>query len=267
MPTIGFIGTGNMGGALAKAASKNSGNTLLLCNRHPEKAQKLAAEIGGTVTDARTAAGQADYVYLGVKPQMFGELILQIKDTLAGRKTPFTLVSMMASISIEEIRTGLELSCPVIRIMPNIPVSVGEGMILWDCSDNTTEEQIQGFRESMNYAGKLSRLDEKLIDIGSGVSGCGPAYAAMFIEALADGGVACGLPRAKALEYAGQMVLGTAKLLLETGEHPGILKDAVCSPGGTTIQGVRTLEERGFRGAVTDAVIASYEKTLGIGRH
>ena len=116
----------------------------------------------------------------------------------------------------------------------------------------------------MTGAWRFSPLPEKLIDAGSAVSGCGPAFVDLFIEALADGGVACGLPRAAAQEYAAQMVLGSARLVLESGKHPGALKDAVCSPGGTTIQGVRTLEEAGFRGAVMDAVIAAYEKNFDL---
>ena len=114
----------------------------------------------------------------------------------------------------------------------------------------------------MSGAGRFSRLEERLIDAGSAVSGCGPAFVDLFIEALADGGVACGLPRQKALEFAAQMTAGAALLVLESGRHPGELKDAVCSPGGTTIQGVRALERFGFRGAVMEAVAAAYEKNF-----
>ena len=151
---------------------------------------------------------------------------------------------------------------PVIRIMPNTPAAIGEGMILYDVSAGMNEQKTEEFLKIMEHAGRFSRLAEGLIDAGSAVSGCGPAFVCMFAEALADGGVACGLPRQQALEFACQMIAGTARLILESGEHPGKLKDAVCSPGGTTIQGVRTLEECGFRGAVTDAVIAAYEKAV-----
>ena len=123
------------------------------------------------------------------------------------------------------------------------------------------------FLEAMAPAGRLDEIPENLIDAASGVSGCGPAWACQFLEALADGGVACGLPRVKALEYAAQMMLGTAKMVLESGVHPGALKDAVCSPGGSTIQGVRTLEQHGFRGAVMDAVIAAFEKNKEMGKN
>ena len=146
--------------------------------------------------------------------------------------------------------------------MPNTPASIGEGMILYTCGEGVTSQEQEAFLSAMSGAGRLTALPENLIDAGSAVSGCGPAFVDLFIEALADGGVACGLPRPAAMELAAQMVAGSARLVLESGRHPGELKDAVCSPGGTTIQGVRALEQRGFRGSVMEAVIAAYEKTV-----
>jgi pyrroline-5-carboxylate reductase len=154
----------------------------------------------------------------------------------------------------------------VIRIMPNIPASVGTGVILYDHTENVTEEAVEAFRASMQHAGLVDPLPEKLIDAGSALSGCGPAFVSMFVEALADGAVACGLPRDKALAYAAQTVAGSAKMLLESGMHPGQLKDAVCSPAGSTIVGVNTLEQGGFRGSAMDAVIAAFEKTKELGK-
>ena len=133
-------------------------------------------------------------------------------------------------------------------------------------SDDVEPEKMAEWLTAMAPAGRLDAVPESLIDAASAVSGCGPAWAYQFIEALADGGVAAGLPRAKAQEYAAQMLLGSARMVLETGKHPGELKDAVCSPGGSTIQGVRLLEERAFRGAVTDAVLAAFEKTKDLGK-
>lgn len=262
MLTLGFIGTGNMGGALAQAAAKNDNNRLLLANRHPEKAQRLREKIGGELTDSRSAAAMADYIFLGVKPQMLETLFAEIRDSLSARTDRFVLVSMAAGTSIEKVQRLAGGDYPVIRIMPNTPVSIGEGMILYACSKELRQDEENAFLEAMAAAGRFSPLEEKLIDAGSAVSGCGPAFVDLFIEALADGGVACGLPRAQALEYAAQMTAGSARLILESGRHPGELKDAVCSPGGTTIQGVRALEEAGFRAAVMNAVIAAYEKNF-----
>ena len=172
---------------------------------------------------------------------------------------------MAAGLSIARIQEMAGEDFPVIRIMPNTPASVGEGMIQY-CSSNVTAEEEEAFRKIMAPAGRLDAVPENLIDAASCVSGCGPAWVYQFIEALADGGVACGLPRDKALAYAAKMAEGTARLMLENHAHPGQLKDGVCSPGGTTIQGVRTLEDRGFRSAVIEAVIAAYEKTIALGK-
>ena len=150
--------------------------------------------------------------------------------------------------------------------MPNTPCAVGAGVVLYDANPLVGEEELAAFTAALSGAGILDRLSEHLIDAGSAVAGCGPAFACLFLEALADGGVACGLPRQKALLYAAQMAEGTARLMLETGQHPGGMKDAVCSPGGSTIAGVRTLEQRGFRAAAMDAVIAAAEKNAALGQ-
>lgn len=264
MATFGFIGCGNMGGALARAVCKAvPADQVFLTNRTAEKAKALADELGCSVAlDNEAIAVSADFVFLGVKPQMMADVLTDIAPALAERETPFVLVTMAAGLTIAAIRDMAGGEYPVIRIMPNTPVSTGEGMILYTLSENVPAAAEKAFLAALADSGRLSLLPEKLIDAGSAVSGCGPAFVDLFIEALADGGVACGLPRAQAMELAAQMVLGSAKLVLESGKHPGALKDAVCSPGGTTIQGVRKLEQCGFRGTVMDAVIAAYEKTL-----
>jgi pyrroline-5-carboxylate reductase len=178
------------------------------------------------------------------------------------REDRFVLVTMAAGTSREKLLNLLGLALPVIRIMPNTPASIGQGMILYSPGADVTGAETETFVEAMAGAGRFLKLEERLIDAGSALSGSGPAFVDLFLEALADGGVACGLPRKQAVELAAQTVLGSAALCLETGKHPGELKDAVCSPGGTTIQGVRALEERGFRGAVIEAVIRTYEKNL-----
>lgn len=265
--TFGFIGVGNMGGALARAAAKAiAPENVLISDVYAPAAEKLAAELSCKTGLASDVAAQADYIFLGVKPQVMESMLSGIAPVLAGRKTPFVLVSMAAGICITDIRRMAGGNYPVIRIMPNIPVKAGSGMILYDATENVTQQALEDFVSGMQHSGRLDRLPEKLIDAGSALSGCGPAFVSLFIEALADGAVACGLPRAQAMEYAEQTLLGTAKLLLETGEHPGQLKDAVCSPGGSTIEGVRALEEGGLRGIVMDAVQAAYERTLELGK-
>lgn len=260
---LGFIGVGNMGGALARAARKSvPGACVGLAGRTPEKVKALAEELDCRASGGVGVAKWADYVFLGVKPQVMPDLLAELGPALAERRDRFVLVTMAAGLSMARVRELAGDGYPVIRIMPNTPVSVGRGMILYTCGEGVTEEEEQIFLEAMAGAGRFSRLPEHLMDAGSAVSGCGPAFADLFLEALADGGVACGLPRAQALELAAQMMMGSAKLALRSGQHPGVLKDAVCSPGGTTIQGVRTLERAGFRSAVMEAVIAAYEKTL-----
>ena len=261
MPVLGFIGTGNMGGALARAAAKG-GNELLLANRSPEKAQKLIDEIGGRLCSNAEVAQQADFIFLGVKPQMMADMLEEIKPVLMRRRDRFFLVSMAAALTIDKINEMAGGGHSVIRIMPNTPCAIGEGMILYSCGEGVGQAEEEVFLNAMAAAGRFSKLPEKLIDAGSSVAGCGPAFVDLFVEALADGGVACGLPRAQAMEFAAQMVMGSAKLILESGKHPGKLKDEVCSPGGTTIQGVRALENGGFRSAVMEAVIAAYEKNF-----
>ena len=258
MATFGFIGTGNMGGALARAARKRlSGGEILLANRSAAKAEALAQELDCRAVDNAAVAAGADYIFLGVKPYMVLSGLVPI---LKARKDRFVLVSMAAALTIPDLRERGCRDWPLIRIMPNTPSAIGEGVIFYTC-DGVTAEEEAAFLENMAGAGRLLPLDDHLMDAGSAVAGCGPAFVDLFIEAMADGGVACGLTRPMAMECAAQTLIGAARLMLETGRHPGALKDAVCSPGGATIQGVRALEAGGFRSAVMEAVIAAYEKS------
>lgn len=262
---LGFIGVGNMGGALARAARRNTPPASIgVANRSPEKAQALADELSCQVKSNAGIAAWANYIFLGVKPQMMEDMLKEIAPVLAKREDRFLLVTMAAGLTMADIRTMAGGDYPVLRIMPNTPCSIGEGMVLYTPGPGVTEDEERIFLQAMAGAGRFSAIPEKLMDAGSAVAGCGPAYVDLFVEALADGGVACGLPRVQALEFAAQMVVGSAKLILESGRHPGALKDAVCSPGGTTIQGVRKLEEAGFRGAVMNAVIAACEKNKSL---
>lgn len=265
MATYGFIGVGNMGGALARAVCRTvEPDEVFLANRTPEKAETLAAELGCRVSGNSAIAESADFIFLGVKPQMMRGLLTQIGPILAVRKTRFILVTMAAGLTIAQIQQMAGGAYPVIRIMPNTPCSIGEGMTLYACGTEVGEEAEKTFLSDMAGAGRFIALPERLIDAGSAVSGCGPAYVDLFLEALADGGVACGLSRQEAMELAAQTVIGSALLQQKSGKHPSALKDAVCSPGGTTIQGVRVLEQGGFRAAAMGAVVAAYEKTLAL---
>lgn len=259
MKTVGFIGTGNMGGALARAAAKSGEAKLLLANRSPEKALLLAEELGAEATDNRDLAARAELIFLGVKPHLLAGMLEGIRDLLQARRERVLIVSMAAGKDLQCLESLLG-PMPIIRIMPNIPVAVGGGVTLYCCNERVLPEDRALLERLLRASGLVRELEEPLMEAASGVTGCGPAFAAMFVEALADGAVACGLPRRQAMDYAAQMLLGTAKLLLKTGEHPGSLKDRVCSPAGSTIQGVRCLEQRAFRAAVTDAVIATFEK-------
>ena len=255
MMKIGFIGTGNMGGALASAAARSGEVEVLLANRTKAKAETLAERIGAVVSSNEIIAREADHIFLGVKPQMIVDVLKGIAPALKERKSAPVLISMVTGLDIARIQELAGGDYPVIRIMPNMPAAVGEGVIFYACSGNCDKAQQEAFLRYMAPAGKLFPLAEELHAAGSAVAGCGPAFAAIFLESMADGG-------ASAIQYAAQMMLGTAKMVLETNQHPGVLKDSVCSPAGSTIQGVRTLEERGMRAAVLDAVTVAYEKNV-----
>ena len=263
MIKFGFIGCGNMGGALATAVAKAvGGENLLLCDAFAEKAEALAATLGAKTADVKTLAKTCDYIFLGVKPQGFSAMLDEIRPALTERTDGFALITMAAGLSIKAIEEMAGLSCPVIRIMPNTPVAVGEGMVLYAANEKVTGEQIKTFCNALANAGRLDAIPEDKIDAASALSGCGPAFVYLFAEGLADGAVECGLARDKANLYAAQTLMGAAKMLMESGKHPGELKDAVCSPGGTTIAGVHALESGAFRASSIEAVTAAYEKTL-----
>ena len=258
----GFIGCGNMGGALIRANAKAmEEGSILIFDRNPGKVQALRADTGAISCTLEEVCASADYIFLGVKPQGMEAMLEKAAPVLSARTDRFVLVTMAAGLTINKIQELAGGKYPVIRIMPNLAAAVGESMTLWT-ADGTTDSENEAFIDCMRFSGKFMQLTENLIDAGSAISGCGPAYVYMFIEALADGGVRCGLKRAAALELAAQTLLGSAKLMQETGRHPEEIKDAVCSPGGTTIAGVLKLEEKGFRSASSGAVIAAYERTL-----
>lgn len=263
--TFGFIGCGNMGGALVRAvANAGFAKNICIADFDKSKTEALANELGVVVSDSAEIAKECKYIFIGVKPQVIRNCFDSIKDILAKRETDFVLVSMAAGIKIESI-CEMSGSSSIIRIMPNLPVALGKGVVLASFLDVNESDRLF-FEQAMSKAGVFDWIDEKLIDAASAVSGCGPAYAYMFIEALADGAVACGLPRDKAMLYAAGMLSGSAEMVLASGKHPGKLKDEVCSPGGSTIAGVKALENSAFRAGVMNAVIDAYKKTLDLSK-
>ena len=263
--TFGFIGCGNMGGALAKAVSEAGyKNDILLADINKERVEALGQEISAEPADAQKIAQECKFIFIGVKPQMIAECFSEIKDALNKREDKPVLVSMAAGVAVSRIKelSGVD---SVIRIMPNMPVSVGSGVVL-ATAENVSEANKACFENAMSKAGSVDWLEEKFIDAASALSGCGPAFANMFAQALADGAVACGLPRDKAILYSAGTLLGSAKMILETGKHPEKLKDEVCSPGGSTIMGVKALEDEGMRGAAINAVLSAYKRTLELGK-
>ena len=258
----GFLGCGNMGGAIARALSKKTKNIAV--SDRSGKAKQLAQELGVAYSDNASIASSCDRIFLAVKPHMMKDMLLPLQDTLAKRKP--LLITMAAGLEIRQIEEFVGTHLPVIRIMPNTPTSVGKGVIPYCANDLVAEDMKVDWLEDMEMCGLLDPLEERLMDAASALSGSGPAYLYLMLEAMADGGVACGLPRAKALDYAAMTMAGTAEIYLSTHTHPGALKDAVCSPGGSTIAGVRILEERGFRGAAMDCVCAAFAKNKELGK-
>ena len=258
----GFLGCGNMGGAIARALSLQT-KDIAVTDRSG-KANALANELGIQYSDNASIASNCNRIFLAVKPHMMRDLLLPLRDTLVQRRP--LLITMAAGLEIRQIEEFAGTRLPVIRIMPNTPTSVGKGVIPYCANELVTREVLVDWLEDMSACGLLDGLEERLMDAASALSGSGPAYLYLMLEAMADGGVACGLPRAKAMDYAAMTMAGAAEIFLSTHTHPGALKDAVCSPGGSTIAGVRILEERGFRGAAMDCVCAAYAKNKELGK-
>ena len=258
----GFIGCGNMGGAVAKAVSKATSDIAL--SDRSGKGKVLAAELGGVYTDNATIAATCDRVFLAVKPYFLKDVLEKIRPQLAENKP--LLITMAGGVEIQQIEDYAGIRLPVIRIMPNTPTAIGKGVIQYCCNDLVKEEDLQDWLDDMRFCGLVDCIDEKFIDAASALSGSGPAYMYVFLEALADGAVTCGIPRAQAYEYAAMTMIGSAEMYLATRQHPGALKDAVCSPMGSTICGLRALEEHSFRAAAMDCVIATYQRNKEMGK-
>ena len=258
----GFIGCGNMGGAIAKALSKST-KDILVTDRSG-KAISLSVELDIGYSDNETIANTCDRIFLGVKPHMMADMLAPLAPILQQRKP--LLITMAAGLEMEKIAAMAGGELPVIRIMPNTPTALGKGVIPYCANELVSPAVWEDWLKDMALCGLLDPLEERLMDAASALSGSGPAYLFVLMEALADGAVACGIPRAKALDYAAMTMAGAAEMYLQTKTHPGALKDAVCSPGGSTIAGIGELERHGFRAAAMDCVRAAYQKNKELGK-
>ena len=257
---IGIIGCGNMGGAILKGALASgvlAPEQAYVYDISPA-AMEMAKGLGvNLAADDEDVCAKSDIILPAVKPQNAAEALAMCKKALDGK----ALMSIVAGVTVERLQNMIDGTPRILRIMPNTPALVFEGAFAL-CSDNDfTAEELAAAKAIYEKIGVVEMIPEKLIDAVCGLSGGGPAYAAMFIEALADGGVKNGLPRATAYRLAAQTCLGTAKMILETGIHPGALKDMVTSPGGTTIEGCEALERGGMRYAVIDCINVATEKS------
>ena len=271
MYKIGFIGAGNMGSALAIAASKTVGNgQIIITDHNNSKLTSLESQIACVIAkDEMQIVTEAKYIFLAVKPNVIREVARKIAPVLkknAAANINQIIVTIAAGVSIDSIADCIGHACPILRLMPNTPVAIGKGTTLLAYHNDVEQEIVEEFLNMMSNAGHFETIPEGKIDITSSINGCAPAYAYMFIEALADGAVQVGVPRAQAIRLAAQTVLGSAAMILETGKHPDQLKDEVCSPGGSTIVGVEALEANNFRYAAAQSIVKSTEKNCGLGK-
>lgn len=259
---IGFIGCGNMGkamlGALIKSKDINN-EDIIVSTKSNVSADDITKEFNvNTTTINSNVAKNSDILFLAVKPFLVKEVIAEIKDII---KEDAIVISIAAGVTIEEIETWFGKKIKLVRTMPNTPALVGEAMSAICYNNNISEDELNYVGKLYNLFGRYEVIDEKDFHAFIALCGSSPAYVFMFIEAMADAGVKLGLSRAKAYKLAEQSILGSAKLALETGKHPGVLKDEVCSPGGTTIDAVVDLEKNGFRNTVISAIERCADKS------
>lgn len=268
MRRVGLIGAGNMGSAILRgvlAADYLRPSDMVICDVSRRKLEELSKEMPGiSCTDSAQEAVEAcDMVILAVKPQYLGSVIEAIREAVHG-KAVISIAAGWTVAMLEDALEGTEATC--LRVMPNTPAMVGEGMTAL-CDNSTFSKEDFSFAKGIfDACGRTVVLPEQLFDGVIAISGSSPAYVFMMIEAMADAGVKEGLPRACAYEMAAQALLGSALMVLQSGTHPASLKDAVCSPGGTTIEAVEMLEKRGFRAAIMDAMGACAEKSRNMSK-
>lgn len=264
---IGMIGIGNMGSAIISGYLANSDQSradIYIYDKDQQKMSAMAADLGiKPCSSAIELTQNSDFIFLAVKPDVLDSVMQEIV-AVAGTEKVF--VSMAGGRSIASIEAqGNGTPIKVIRIMPNTPAMVNESMTAVSRNSHVNDDEFDKVGGILSCIGRVETVPEKLMDAVTGVSGSSPAYVYLFIEAMADGAVLAGMPRKQAYVFAAQAVLGAAKMVLTTGMHPGDLKDMVCSPGGITIEAVRKLEEKGFRSATMEAVLAACEKSANMG--
>ena len=265
MAIIGVIGLGNMGSVIATILAKETTNTLLLANRTAEKAKKLAVTLDATAVSNREVFERADIIFIGVKPHQIQELLEENKNILERRES-ILLISMAAGVTLEQLELMTDTRHRWIRMMPNTPLEVAEGVISFSLGKKATLQDKEVFLQLLHSGGTLVELPEYQIDSATALAGCGPAFVYIFIEALTEAGVSMGLSREVALQLAVQTVKGSASMVGETKEHPAILKEKVCSPGGSTIAGVISLEQTGFRSSIIEATRRAKQRTEELGK-
>lgn len=257
---IGIIGCGNMGGAILYGALESgvlAKENVYVYDINPAMMDKAKGWGVNLAEDDEAVCAKSDIILLAVKPQNAAEALAQCKKALDGK----AMMSIVAGVTVERLRNMINGTPRILRLLPNTPAMVFEGAFAI-CSDNDfTEEELEIAKAIYGAIGIIEMIPEHLIDAACALNGGGPAFVAMFIEAMADGGVKQGLPRSTAYRLAAQTCLGTAKMILEQGIHPGALKDMVTSPGGTTIEGCEALERGGMRGAVIDCINKAAEKS------
>jgi len=262
MKKIGFIGAGNMGGAILGGIlnSKMIDNNHIIASAKSDRTiEKIKDDYNVNVTkDSKEVVEFSDLIVIAVKPDIYDEILEEIKDLIKDK----IIITIAAGKTIEAMEKIIGDDKKIVRTMPNTPSLVGEGMTSLSPNKNISEEELSFVKSIFDSLGKSEVVKEDLIHAVIGASGSSTAYAFMFIEAIADGAVRSGMPRDKAYTFAAQGVLGAAKMVLDTGKHPGELKDMVCSPGGTTIEAVKVLEEEKFRGAVLKAIDSCVKKSI-----
>ncbi|MBD2086061.1 pyrroline-5-carboxylate reductase [Trichocoleus sp. ST-U3] len=266
---FGMIGGGVMGEALLSRLLQKqlyATEEVLVSEPQRERRDFLAQQYGIQVTaENRAVAAAKDVLLLAIKPQVFAAVAADLEKEISAQASPPVVISIMAGVSLSQLEAAFP-QAPAIRAMPNTPATVGAGMSAIALGQYATQQHLEQAKAIFQAVGEVVEVPESLMDAVTGLSGSGPAYVALMVEALADGGVAAGLPRAIASSLALQTVLGTAQLLHESGMHPAQLKDRVTSPGGTTIAGIAQLERAGFRSALIEAVVAASRRSQELGR-